>query len=197
MNMKTNVTTLIGAAILALPLAASAAEEFSYRYVDVAHFLDAEIDSDVADVDGDGIQLRGSLPVYQNFFALAEYQSLDLDGGIDATRFLIGGGGHWPLGNNLDFVARAGFVNYEVDFGRFEDDDGGPFIGARVRAVVAPKIEVEAGVEHFEFDVAGLDGDTYIIGEARYNFTSQWSAGAIITLGGDQSVIGAQGRLNF
>ena len=37
----------------------------------------------------------------------------------------------------------------------------------------------------------------YIIGEARYNFTSQWSAGAIITLGGDQSVIGAQGRFNF
>jgi hypothetical protein len=62
---------------------------------------------------------------------------------------------------------------------------------------VAPKIEVEAGVEHYEFDVAGVDGDTYIIGEARYNFTPQWSAGAIITLGGDQSVIGAQGRFNF
>jgi hypothetical protein len=62
---------------------------------------------------------------------------------------------------------------------------------------VAPKVEVEAGVEHFEFEVAGVDGDTYIVGEARYNFTSQWSAGAIITLGGDQSVIGAQGRFNF
>jgi hypothetical protein len=197
MNMTMKVTSLIGAAIFALPLAASAAENFSYRYVDVARYMEAEVDSDNVDVDGDGIQLRGSLPVYQNFFALAEYESLDLDGGIDASRFLIGAGGHWPLGNNLDFVARGGFVSYNVDYGRFDDDDTGLFVGARVRAVVAPKIEVEAGVEHFELEVAGLDGDTYIIGEARYNFTSQWSAGAIITLGGDESVIGAQGRFNF
>lgn len=196
--MKMKLTSLIGAAALfALPLAASAAENFSYRYVDVARYVDAEIDSDNADVDGDGIQLRGSLPVYENFFAVAEYESLDLDGGIDTTRLLIGGGGHWPLGPNLDLIARGGFVKYEVDFGRVDDDDTGLFVGARIRTVVAPKVEVEAGVEHFDFDVAGLDGDTYVIGEARYNFTSQWSAGAIITLGGDQSVIGAQGRFNF
>jgi hypothetical protein len=196
--MKMNVTKLLGAAALfALPLAASAAENFSYRYVDVARYMEAEIDSDDVDVDGDGIQLRGSLPVYQNFFALAEYEALDLDGGIDTTRFLIGGGGHWPLGTNLDFIARGGLVSYEVDAGRFDDDDTGLFIGARIRTIVAPKVEVEAGVEHFEFDVAGIDGDTYIIGEGRYNFTSQWSAGAIITIGGDQSVIGAQGRFNF
>jgi len=195
--MKMNVTSLIGVAIFALPLAASAAENFSYRYVDVARYIEAEVDSDFVDVDGDGIQLRGSLPVYQNFFAVAEYESLDLDNGVDATRLLIGAGGHWPLGNNLDLVARGGVVSYEVDYGRFDDDDTGLFAGARIRAIVAPKIEVEAGVEHFEFEVAGLDGDTYIIGEARYNFTSQWSAGAIITLGGDVSVIGAQGRFNF
>lgn len=197
MPMKMNVTSLIGTAIFALPFAASAAENFSYRYVDVARYMEAEIDTDDVDVDGDGFQLRGSLPVYQNFFALAEYETLDLDGGVDTNRFLIGAGGHWALGPNLDFVARGGFANYDVDYGRFDDDDTGLFIGARVRAVVAPKIEVEAGVEHYEFEVAGVDGDTYIIGEGRYNFTSQWSAGAIITLGGDQSVIGAQGRFNF
>jgi hypothetical protein len=196
--MKMNVTKLLGAAaIFALPLAASAAENFSYRYVDVARYVDAEIDSDFVDVDGDGIQLRGSLPVYQNFFALAEYETLDLDGGVDTTRFLIGGGGHWPLGTNLDLIVRGGFVSYEVDAGRFDDDDTGLFVGARIRTEVAPKIEVEAGVEHFDFDVVGLEGDTYIIGEGRYNFTSQWSAGAIITIGGDESVIGAQGRFNF
>jgi hypothetical protein len=195
--MKMNLTKLLGAAaVFALPLVASAAENFSYRYVDVARYMEAEIDSDGVDVDGDGVQLRGSLPVYQNFFALAEYESLDLDAGIDTTRFLIGGGGHWALGPNLDFIARGGLVSYEVDAGR-DDDDTGLFVGARIRTVVAPKVEVEAGVEHFEFDVAGIDGDTYIIGEGRYNFTSQWSAGAIITLGGDQSVIGAQGRFNF
>src|SRR5688500_10003476 len=103
--MKMNAKTLICAAALALPLAASA-EELSYRYVDVAHFPEAEIDAGTVDVDGDGLQLRGSLPVYQNIFVLTEFQSLDLDDNVDTTRFLLGVGAHWPLGNNFDIIAR-------------------------------------------------------------------------------------------
>lgn len=194
--MKMNAKKIICATVLALPLMASA-EDFSYRYVDVAHFPEAEIDTDDFDVDGDGIQLRGSLPVYQNIFALAEFQDLDLDNGVDATRLMVGAGGHWSLGNNLDLIARGGVVKYEVDFGRFDDDDTGLFAGVRLRALVAPKIEVEGGVEHLAVDVAGSSSDTYLIGEGRYNFTPQWSAGLLITLGGDTSVFGAQGRFNF
>jgi hypothetical protein len=196
MKVKLNTVKLICAALLALPAAASA-DSFSYRYVDVARFPEAEIDADGIDAEGDGLQLRGSLPFYENFFALAEYQALDLDNGVDTTRFLIGAGGHWPLGNNLDLVARAGFVSYEVDFGAFDDDDTGLFAGVRLRTIIAPKIELEAGVEHLNAEVAGLDADTYLIGEGRYNFTPNWSAGAIITIGGDTSVFGAQGRYSF
>jgi len=186
----------IYAGLLALPMAA-AADGFSYRYADVAHFPKAEIDADSLDVDGDGIQLRGSLPVYQNIFALAEYQELDLDNGVDATRFMVGAGAHWALNSNLDVIVRGGIVSYEVDFGRFDDDDTGLFVGARLRTTVAPKIEVEGGFEHLHVEVAGLDNDTYLVGEGRYNFTPQWSAGLIITLGSDTSVFGAQGRFSF
>lgn len=195
--MKMNATTLICAAALALPLAASA-EQLSYRYVDVAHFPQAEIDAGTVDVDGDGLQLRGSLPVYQNIFVLSEFQSLDLDDNVDTTRFLLGVGAHWPLGNNFDIIARGGIVSYEVENPRFgDDDDTGLFAGVRLRTFVAPKIEVEGGVEHLAVDVAGSSSDTYLIGEGRYNFTSQFSAGVLITLGGDTSVFGAQGRFNF
>jgi hypothetical protein len=194
--MKMNAKTLICAAALALPFAASA-EQLSYRYVDVAHFPEAKIDADNIDVDGDGIQLRGSLPVYQNIFALAEYQALDLDNNIDASRFMVGAGGHWALGPNLDLIARGGLVHYEVEQGRFNDDDTGLFAGVRLRSLVAPKVEVEGGVEHLAVDVAGIDSDTYLIGEGRYNFTPQFSAGVLITLGGDTQVFGAQGRFNF
>lgn len=194
--MKMNAKTLICAAALALPLAASA-EQLSYRYVDVAHFPEAEIDAGNVDVDGDGLQLRGSLPVYQNIFALAEFQSLDLDNEVDTTRFMVGVGGHWPLGNNLDIIARGGVVSYEVDSRFGDDDDTGLFAGVRLRTFVAPKIEVEGGVEHLAVDVAGSDSDTFLIGEGRYNFNSQFSAGLLITLGGDTSVFGAQGRFNF
>lgn len=194
--MKMNAKTLICAAALALPLAASA-EQLSYRYVDVAHFPEAEIDAGNVDVDGDGLQLRGSLPVYQNIFAIAEFQSLDLDNEVDTTRFMVGVGGHWPLGNNLDIIARGGVVSYEVDSRFGDDDDTGLFAGVRLRTFVAPKIEVEGGVEHLAVDVAGSDSDTFLIGEGRYNFNSQFSAGLLITLGGDTSVFGAQGRFNF
>lgn len=194
--MKMNAKNLICAAVLALPIAASA-DSLSYRYVDVAHFPKAEIDADGLDVDGDGIQLRGSLPVYENFFALAEFADLDLDNGVDATRLMVGAGGHWRVGNNLDLIGRLGVVSYEVDFGRFDDDDTGLFAGVRLRTFVAPKIEVEGGIEHLAVDVAGIDSDTYLIGEGRYNFTPQFSAGLLITLGGDTSVFGAQGRFNF
>ena len=195
--LKLNAAGLLcAAATLALPVTA-AADNFSYRYVDAARFPEAEIDTDNVDVDGDGLQLRGSLPVYQNIFVLAELQELDLDNGVDTTRFMVGAGGHWPLGNTVDIIARAGVVSYEVDFGNFEDDDTGLFAGVRVCTTVAPKIEVEAGVEHLRVEVAGLENDTYVIGEGRYNFTPQWSAGAIITVGGDTSVFGAQGRFSF
>ncbi len=96
--MKMNAKTLICAAALALPLAASAEDQLSYRYVDVAHFPQAEIDGDAIDVDGDGIQLRGSLPSIRIFSRSPNIQSLDLDNGIDATRFLVGAGGHWAAG---------------------------------------------------------------------------------------------------
>jgi hypothetical protein len=195
-TMKMNAKTLICAAALALPLVASA-DSLSYRYVDVAHFPEAEIDADAVDVDGDGIQLRGSLPVYNNFFTLVEFQDLNLDNGVDATRILIGGGGHWSIGNNLDLIARAGVAQYEVDFGRFDDDDTGLFAGVRLRGFIAPKVEVEGGVEHAAVDVASIDSDTYLIGEGRYNFTPQFSAGLLITVGGDINVFGAQGRFNF
>ena len=195
-TMKMNLKNLLCVAALALPLT-TMADELSYRYVDVAHFPEAEIDADGVDVDGDGVQLRGSLPVYQNIFALAEFQDLSLDGGVDVTRMMVGAGGHWALGPNLDLIARGGLVQVEVDAGRFDDDDTGLFAGVRLRSLVAPKIEVEGGVEHVAVDVAGIDGDTYLIGEGRYNFTPQFSAGVLITVGGDTSVFGAQGRFNF
>ena len=194
--VKMTAANLIVGSALALPLAASAAE-VSYRYVDVAHFPQADIDNDRLDVDGDGLQLRGSLPVFQNVFVLAELQSLDLDSGVDITRYEIGVGAHWPLSNTVDIVARGGIAQYDVDFGWFDDDDTGLFAGVRLRATVAPKIEVEGGIEHVRAEVRPIDNDTYLVAEGRYNFTSQFSAGAIVNIGGDIDLIGVQGRFSF
>jgi hypothetical protein len=194
--MRLRTLNLIAAASLAMPMALHA-EQLNYNFVDITHFPKAEVDVDDFDEDGDGLQLRGSLSVYQNFFVFTEFQTLDIDRDVDTTRLLIGGGGHWPINDKFDIVGRLGIVNYEVDAGVADDDDTGVFLGARVRALVIPKLEVEGGVEHQRVEVFGFENDTYLVGEARYNFTPQWSAGVIINVGGDVDLIGAHGRFSF
>jgi len=194
--MRLRIVILLCAAALLSPLLVSA-EEFSYRSVDLTLFPWAKLDGGSISENGNGFLVRGSLPIYRNFFALTEFQNLDLDHGVDTSRISIGGGGHWPISNTIDVVARAGIVRYKVGIGRFDDDDTGLWIGGRIRARIAPRFEVEGGVEHQHVEVAGLKNDTYLVGEARYNVTQQWSAGVLVNVGGDADAIGVQGRLNF
>jgi hypothetical protein len=196
--MRKHIAKLGAAAILlALPMATFAQQTFSYRYVDVGLFPKAEVDYGNADEDGEGIQLRGSLPVTDNVHVLTEFQILNLDRNIDTTRLMIGGGFNWPINNKLDIIGRAGVVNYQVDVGPFDDDDTGVFIGARLRAIVAPNLEVEGGFEHQRVEVFQVENDTYLVAEARYNFTRDLSAGVVLNVGGDVSVFGVQARLAF
>src|ERR1700710_11330 len=103
---------LVALTALTLPIA-SHAEQLNYNYVDAAHFPEAKLDHRDFDVNGNGLQLRGSLAVHENFFGFAEYQSLNLDDGVDVRRVLVGAGTHWPITNNIDVVGRLGIVNYK------------------------------------------------------------------------------------
>jgi outer membrane protein with beta-barrel domain len=181
---------------LCLPIA-SEAQSFSYRSVDVAFLPSAKVDGAGINESGNGFLIRGSLNVVQNFFALTEFQDLNLDNSVDTSRIAIGGGGHWPINKQIDVIARAGIVRYKVDVGRFSDDDTGPWIGGRIRALVAPQLELEGGFEYQHVEAAGLKNDSFLVGEARYNFNPQWSAGVIVNVGGDTTVFGVQARLNF
>jgi len=194
--MRLRTFKLIAAVLTSLPITAFA-ETFSYSFVDVAAFPVAKVDAGSIDENGDGLQLRGSLPVYDNFFVFTEFQDLSLDRSVDTTRLMIGGGAHFPIDSKMDIVARVGVVNLQVDVGGFDDDDTGIFFGARLRAMIAPRIEVEGGFEHQRVRAGSLDNDTHLVGEARYNFTSQFSAGVLLNVGGDTSVFGVQGRFNF
>jgi hypothetical protein len=197
---------LFAAAALVLPSTGWAqssdrqAAPFSYSYVDAALLLDAEVEVGDSDIDGDGIQLRASLPVNETFFVLAEFQTLDFDFDVDVNRLTVGGGGHWAFNNVIDLVARVGIVREEVEFGRVDDDDNGLFAGARARfrpVRQAPEFEVEAGLELVDLDAGDLNNDLFIIGEARYNFNSQFAAGAALTMGDDTTQLGLYGRYNF
>jgi hypothetical protein len=195
--MKSRVLSAIAAATLLMPLSGNAAD-FGYSYVDFAVIPEAESDNGDFDVDGDGFQLRGSLTVHQNFFALVEIESLEFDDNIDFQRWIIGGGGHWPINQSLDFVARGGVVRYDVDFGRFgDDDDIGFFLGGRVRALVVSNVELEGGVDISTAEVAGFEDEILLVGEGRYHFNNQFSVGGLLNIGDDVSQIGVYGRFNF
>lgn len=185
-------------ALLTLPVVAGA-QELSYRNVDFAYFPSAEIDtgSGGGDIDGDGFQLRGMLPVHENIFVFAEFESLNYDFDVDTTRFAVGAGGHWPLSNNLDIVGRLGFGRYEVDVGPFDDDDTGIIIGGRLRGMITPQFELEGGVEYYQVEVGGIDNQTVLVGEARYHFTPEWSAGLLVNIGSDVSSLGLHARFAF
>jgi hypothetical protein len=194
--MQSRVLNALACLALMLPIAGQAAD-FGYSFVDFAVIPEAEFDSGDVDTDGDGFQLRGSLTVHQNYFALVEIADLGLDNDVDFTRWTIGAGGHWPINQKLDFVARGGLMRYDID-GRFgDDDDLGFFIGGRVRAQIIPKVELEGGVDLTTAEVEGYEDEIILVGEGRYHFNSQFSVGGFLNLGDDSSALGVYGRLNF
>lgn len=196
--MRSRNLGLFAAAALVLPsLGWAQAETFSYRYVDAALLFDTEVELGDTDVDGDGIQLRASLPVNETFFVLAEYQTLDFDFDVDTNRLLVGGGGHWRFNNQLDLVARLGIVREEIEVGNFDDDDTGLLAGVRGRFRPVARVEVEAGVELVDLDTGNLNNDVFIVGEGRYHFNSQFAAGATLSIGDDTTQLGLYGRYNF
>jgi len=190
--------TLGAAAALALALpVAGQATDFNYSFIDAALAPHAEIEAQNQDIDGKGFQVRGSLAVNPNLFVIAQLQGLDLDYGVDATRLMVGGGGHWPIANNVDFVGTIGVSQLNVDYGRNDDDDTGIFLGAKVRASVAPRVEIEGGVEYSSAEVGNSGNDVYLIGEGRYNFNERFSVGGLINYGSDTELVGVTARLSF
>jgi Outer membrane protein beta-barrel domain len=190
-------TLLSGLAALAaaLPLA-SHADVMSYSYAELGYVdteFDPEGDFDV-DVDGDGFALRGSLPVNQNFFVFANYQDLSFDFDVDTSLLEVGGGGHWPLTDKIDIIGKLGIVKAEVEVGRFDEDDDGFLLGARLRGVVAPKFELEGGFDYRDLDIGD---ETTIVVEGRYFFMNQLAGGLSVALGDDNTSLGLNVRWTF
>jgi hypothetical protein len=194
--MLSRTLGVLAAAVLALPVASQAAE-FDYTSVDLALLPHVQVDAGDDNIDGDGFQLRGSLAVSSNFFVFAQLQDFDLDENVDITRWVVGGGGHWPLTNKIDFVGTVGVAQLNVDVGRFDEDDTGVFLGGRVRAQVAPGFELEGGVEYISAEVGDSGNDVYLVGEGRYHFNDQFSVGALLNFSSDVEMLGVYGRYSF
>lgn len=190
--MKSGVLT-----VLALGVATTApAADFSYSWVDAGW---AQSDLDDVNETGDGFFVRGSVGFGTNWFASAGYRQVSFDvGGFDADFDLIdvGFGGHLPLTDKIDGVARISYIDVSADgpFGSSADDNGYG-LSAGIRALVAPQFELEASLEYTDLDDSG-DSTAGRLG-ARFHFTPAWAVGAEVLFGDDQTDFGLYGRYSF
>ncbi len=186
------VNAMVGSLLLAaLPLAAQA-EDMSYSYIDL-NYTDANLDGGPS---GDGFNLRGSVSFAENFFAFADYSTLDFPAGIDVDLYSLGLGGRLNISEKLDLVGRVGYAKAEADAGGgLSADDSGYLVSAGLRGQVVEDFELEGHAIYTDFG-NGADDTALALG-ARYFFTPQFAVGAEYQVSDDLDTLFAGVRLSF
>lgn len=188
--MNRTVKSLIAGALL-LP-AMSFAEGLSYNYVE-AGYAHTKVDVGGGDVEGDIINLRGSLAVAPNWHIFADANQTNFGNNVDGNLYDVGVGFNHALGASaVDFIGRAAWVKVDGDIG----DDDGFGLQALLRSAVAPNFELEGGVQYVDF--GGEDGDdTSFVAAGRYFFMPNFATGLSVSVGDDVTNYGIDFRFNF
>lgn len=148
-----------------------------YSYVQ-GQWQESEFDDSNADLDGFGV--AASIDLNQEFFAFAQYASLD-DSGVEVDRLAIGGAYKMPVGTYTDLNFGAGLVSYDADFGPFfrDDDDSGLLLTAGIRSMLNKQLELGAGVTYED----AFDIDMLFNVYGAWHFNNKVSAGLSLTEG--------------
>jgi len=184
---RSNYLGLLAVVAAALP-AVGQADTMDYSFAELGL-----VDSEFGTLNGNGLSLRGSLPVNDTFFVFASYWDVGYDFNNDLTSMEAGGGGHLPLADKVDLVGRFGLVKSEFDTGNSSNDDDGFTLGARVRAAVMPRFELEGGFDYIDLG----DSSTLLIFEGRYFFLDQFSGGLRLEFGDDIDSMALGLRMTF
>ena len=177
------------AAVTATVPAVSRADTMDYSFAELAY-----VDSEFGNLNGDGISLRGSLPVNDTFFVFASYWDVGYDFNVDLTSIEAGAGVHLPFADKFHLVGRFGLVKSELDTSNFSSDDDGFTFGAQVRAAVMPRFELEGGFDYIDL---GSDPDTLLVAQARYFFLENLAGGLRLEFGDDIDSMALGVRVTF
>jgi hypothetical protein len=177
-------------ALLAMALPAlSQADTLDYSWAELGL-----VDSEFGNLNGDGLSLRGSLPVNETFFVFASYWDVGYDFNVDITSIEAGGGVHLPFNDKVHLVGRFGLVKSEFSSNSSSSDDDGYTFGAHVRAEVMPRLELEGGFDYIDL---GSDPDTLLVGQARYFFLDNVAGGLRLEMGDDIDSMSLGVRVTF
>lgn len=188
MNKKI-IAAIAGAGLSAM---AVAADEINYTYVEAGYVA---IDFDDLDVDGDGFGIAGSLGITDRVYLMADYNTYDLDFGIDATDYGLGVGASLPLSQQFHLIGEIGYTEVEVEVDGFDADDNGYTLGGGFRWKATPTFELSAKLNYVDLDDSG--DDTSLSAGALYNFTEAFALGAGIDLADDTTGYSVGFRYDF
>lgn len=160
-------TALVLASLLALPFASQAADlSYSWLEADYVHVNPDDFDN------SDGVALRGSGELGENFNVIAGWNQINVDTPLvdDLKSWYLGVGYHTPVGDQTDLFTDVAYVKNTT-----LDVDG---VGARVgvRSALSPKFEgaVWAGYEKLD----RIDGNASLGLSGQYKFTQNFGLAA-------------------
>jgi hypothetical protein len=198
--MKIAKAMLGGLVLAATPFLATAADNaMSYRYLQAGY---VETDVDVFGETLSGFNVGGSFGFAENFFVFGEFESTEIsEGGVslEMDQMVVGLGGHYPLGENIDLVGRIGAAELDLELdsggGSISGDESGYLVAAGLRGQAGDSVELEFAVVHQ--DLGNDLSDTGFEAAARYHFNSDWAAGIEYQDVGDFSSIFAGVRYSL
>jgi opacity protein-like surface antigen len=180
--------------ILVVFSASVGAQGTNFNYVQGSYGR-VDLDDAVLDVDGDGLGVSASFEIDENFHVFGEYQTADIDFGVDLTIMELGVGYHTNISPHMDVYANLGYVDFEADAGIGSADDSGFSIGIGLRGAVSEAVELYGGLDYIDFD----DSDSETRANAGFilSLTETLGVGLRATLWDDVNVFQVNARLYF
>ncbi len=135
--------------------ATAGAQGFNYNYLQ-ASYGTVSLDDSIVDVDGSGLGISGAYAFHEEFYFAGEYQTADMDFGVDLNILELAVGYHTPLSEQLDMTAQFGYLNAEVEAAGFgSSDDDGFLVGAGLRGALTDTVELNGGIDYIDIDSGG------------------------------------------
>ena len=223
MNKRTSGSILLAAAVLALPIGATAAEGLSYGFIEV-QYINLDVDEPGDRVfdrdfdDGGGWGIHASVPLGETFFVFGSYaetesdftfidnQGLLIPGDTDIQRLNLGAGLIVPMTNNSDLLLSGAYSDIDFDRFRFgatgdtslsdlgDDPSDGYFVDLSWRAQLTNNVEGSLGARYTDID--DLDGFS-LVGNVMYEFTPNIGVNLSLDAGDELFTWGLGGRYSF
>lgn len=206
--------TLLFLALSCVSVAASATESngIGYSHVELEY-----LDSNPRPAEYRGPGINGSLELGNGFFATGSYRHQrgdDFLGRTHVSSWTLGGGYAAALGNNLDWVSQAAYVNSDAKATlgitatgthvRVNDDVNGFRVSSGVRGRLTPNLLGHAylgyqdlGNLKKQLGSFNLDGNVFADLGLEYHFSDSWAATTRVDIANGFTEYAAGVRLSF